>query len=419
LGVYELKKTFIEKILSEKIGKEIKAGDIIEVEPDMVMSHDNAGLVIKQFNRLGVSSVFNPDKIAIILDHRAPAESVKTAVAHKSIRDFVKQQNIGKFYEVGDGICHQVMVEEGFAQPGMVILGTDSHTTSYGAVNAFSTGIGATEMATIWATGKIWLRVPETIRINLEGSFEKGVYAKDLILYLIGKLTSEGANYKAVEFSGDAVYNLSISERFTLANMAMEMGAKSAVFPPDEVLADYYDSFEFRGIWADDGAKYEMELNVDLGKLEPMVSCPHTVDNVRPVEEVAGVRIDQVLIGTCTNGRLDDIIIAESILKGWRVHPDIRLLVVPASRKVLKEALSAGLIDTLINAGAVILPPGCGPCLGAHQGLLASGERVLATSNRNFRGRMGSPEAEVYLGSPAMASASAIKGVITDPREFL
>lgn len=412
--------TFIEQIISHNLGEDIRSGQIVEVEPHLVMSHDNAGLVIKQFQKLGVDRVYDPARITIILDHRVPAESVKTAEAHKLIREFVDGQNVSKFHEGGDGICHQVVVEERYARPGMIILGTDSHTTSYGAVNAFSTGIGATEMATVWATGKIWLRVPETIKINLKGKLPGGVYAKDLILHIIGEVSSEGANYRSVEFHGDALIDLSISERFTLSNMSMEMGAKSATFPPDTVLMDYYSGeINFNGIWASADANYETEMDVILDEISPEVACPHEVDNVRSVEEVSGTEIDQVLIGTCTNGRLDDLMVVDEILSGWSVHPGVRLLVAPASRRVLKSAMNYGIIDTIINAGGVVLPPGCGPCLGAHQGLLAPGERVMATSNRNFRGRMGSPEAEVYLGSPATATVSAIMGRIVDPREFL
>lgn len=417
--------TIAEKILAKKAGLEkVVPGQIVTVEPDFAMSHDNAGLVITQFKQFGVPNVWNKDRIIIPLDHRTPAESVKTANAHKMIREFTKAQGISHFYDMIEGICHQVMVEKGHALPGNLVVGTDSHTTTYGAVGALSSGIGATEMAAIWATGKIWLRVPETLKITVTGKFKKGVYAKDLILHIIGRLTVEGANYKSVEFYGETIEHMSISERMTLANLSMEMGAKCAIVPFDRTTEKFFKKSDIRYdeariVHADADARYEQELAVDVSSLEPQIACPHNVDNVKNIGEMKDVKVNQALLGSCTNGRLDDIEIAAGIIKGKKVHPDVRLLVFPASRKVLLEAMKNGYIQTLIEAGAIVMNPGCGPCLGAHEGLLADGERVISSSNRNFKGRMGSLTSEVYLGSPAVVAASALAGKIADPREYM
>jgi 3-isopropylmalate/(R)-2-methylmalate dehydratase large subunit len=417
------KQSIAQKLLALKAGKpEVQVGEIVNVEPDLAMSHDNAGLVIKQFRQIGQKQVWNPDKIVLPLDHRAPAESEKTATAHKSIREFVKEQDIKNFYDIREGICHQVVIEKGHILPGQLAVGTDSHTTSYGCLGALSTGIGATEMAAVWATGKIWLKVPESIRIIIRGQIPKGVYAKDVILRIIGQLTVEGASYKSVEYYGPTVARMSISERFTLCNLSMEMGAKFAVVPFDKVTRRYLSgvtSQPYRPIFSDPDAAFEKEYEFDVSKLEPQVACPHNVDNVKPVGEVRGVRIDQVVLGSCTNGRLDDLEVAAKILKGKKIHRDIRMLVLPATRTVYAQAMRKGYLKTFLEAGAVILNPGCGPCLGAHQGILAAGERCLATTNRNFKGRMGSPDSEVYLASPAVAAATAVKGEIADPRSYL
>jgi len=415
--------TIAQKMLALKAMKsKTEVTEIVELEPDLVMSHDNAGLVIKQFKQIGVERVWNPNKIVIPLDHRAPAESEKTAEAHKSIREFVKEQNIENFYDIKEGICHEVVVDKGHILPGQLALGTDSHTTSYGCVAACSTGIGATEMAAVWATGKIWLKVPDSIKITVKGKLPSGVFAKDVILHIIGKLTSEGASYKSVEFYGDTVDSMSISERFTLCNLSMEMGAKFAVVPFDKTTKKFLNGIKkkrYVPIWADENATYENEHEFDVTKLTPQIACPHSVDNVKTVEELRGIHIDQVVLGSCTNGRLDDLEIAAGILKGKKVHPDVRMLVLPCSREIFLEAMKKGIIKVFLRAHCVVLNPGCGPCLGAHEGILAKGERCLATTNRNFKGRMGSTESEVYLASPATAAASAIKGEITDPREFL
>jgi 3-isopropylmalate/(R)-2-methylmalate dehydratase large subunit len=415
--------TMAQKLLAKKVSKaQTVVGEIVNVEPDLAMSHDNAGLVIKQFRQIGQPKVWNSDKIVIPLDHRAPAESEKTASAHKSIREFVKEQGIKNFYDIKEGICHQVVIEKGHILPGQLAVGTDSHTTSYGCLGALSTGIGATEMAALWATGKIWLRVPESIKIIIDGKMPKGVYAKDVILFIIGEVTVEGASYKSVEFYGETVAKMSVSERFTLCNLSMEMGAKFGVVPFDRVTQKYLSevtSQSYEPILSDSEAVYEKEYLFYVSKLEPQVACPHNVDNVKPVAEVKGIKIDQVVLGSCTNGRLDDLEIAARILKGKKVHPHVRMLVLPATRTIFSQAIKKGYVQTFLDAGAVILNPGCGPCLGAHEGILAGGERCVATTNRNFKGRMGSPDSEVYLASPALAAASAVRGEIADPREFL
>ncbi len=412
-----------QKILARKANRsEVKVGEIVNVEPNVAMSHDNSGLVIKQFRSLGVDRVWNPEKIVIPLDHRAPAESEKTADAHLSIRIFTKEQGIENFYDIKEGVCHQVMIENGHILPGELAVGTDSHTTSYGCLGALSTGIGATEMAVVWATGKIWLRVPESLKITLEGELQTGVYAKDVILHIIGQLTVEGANYRSVEFYGEGIEAMSISERFTLCNLCMEMGAKFAVVPFDRITKKYLEGRAgrpFQPVFADKDAVYEKEYKFDLYRMEPQVACPHSVDNVSPVSKIKGLKVDQVVLGSCTNGRLDDLEIAAKILRKRKVHPDVRMLVIPASREIYLKAMARGLLKIFIDAGCVVLNPGCGPCLGAHQGILGKTEKCIATTNRNFKGRMGSPQSEVYLASPATATASAVKGEIADPREFL
>lgn len=391
--------TLAEKILSEKSGVKAEAEDIVEASVDKAMSHDNAALVIKKFEEIGMPLKI-PDKIVIILDHRVPANTIKTAENHKKIREFVKKHGIKNFYDINYGICHQVMIEEGHASKGMLIVGTDSHTTSYGALGAFSTGIGATEMAAVWATGKIWLKVPETFKITVTGNLPKGVFAKDIILHIIGELGADGANYKACEYYG-IVENMALADKITIANMSMEMGAKAALFGGDG-----------EGV-------YEKELEFEVSDLSPQVACPHTVDNVKNIEDVEGKEINQAVLGSCTNGRIEDLRIAAQILKGKKIADGIRFLIFPASMKIYKQALEEGLIDIFIQAGGVIMNPGCGPCLGAHEGILASNEVAIASTNRNFKGRMGSKEAEVYLASPATVAASAIEGKITDPRKYL
>jgi 3-isopropylmalate/(R)-2-methylmalate dehydratase large subunit len=415
--------TMAQKLLAKKAGKTyVEVGEIVNVEPDLAMSHDNAGLAIKQFRQIGQDRVWNPERIVIPLDHRAPAESEKTATAHKSIREFVKEQKIKNFYDIREGICHQVIIEKGHILPGELAVGTDSHTTSYGCLGAFFNDTATTEMSAVWATGKIWLKVPESVRIIIDGQMPRGVYAKDVILHIIGQLTVEGASYKSVEYYGETVTKMSISERFTLCNLSMEMGAKFAVVPFDKVTRRYLSttaSRKFEPFFSDRNAVFERQHEFDVSRLEPQIACPHNVDNVKPITEVKGVGINQVVLGSCTNGRLDDLEVAARMLKGKRVHPDVRMLILPATRTIYSQAMKKRYLKTFLEAGAVILNPGCGPCLGAHQGILAAGERCLATTNRNFKGRMGSTESEVYLASPAVAAATAIKGEIADPRRYL
>jgi 3-isopropylmalate/(R)-2-methylmalate dehydratase large subunit len=410
--------TIAEKILAEKSGlKFVYPGELVTAHPDKVMSHDNAGLVIRHFRAIGAAKVFDPGKIIIPLDHRAPAESEKTAAAHKSIREFVEEQGIEAFYDIREGICHQVMIENGHVKPGDLILGTDSHTTSYGCLAAASSGIGATEMAAVWATGELWLRVPETIRIEVNGSFMSGVTPKDLILFILGQLGARGADYKSVEYYGNTISSMPVSGRFTIANMTMEMGAKFGIIPFDKETAKYLQgrvTKDYTPVYADPDAEYCEKYEYDITDLTPQIAMPHRVDNVVPLSEASGIKINQVVIGSCTNGRIDDLQIAADILRSKKVAKKVRLLVIPGSRSIYIEAIKKGILETLLEAGAVILNPGCGPCLGAHQGILAPGERCLATTNRNFKGRMGSTEAEVYLASPVVAAHTALIGEIPD-----
>ncbi len=414
-------RTIAEKIMARASGRDkVEAGEIINAHVDLAMSHDNAALVSKIFREIGIDNVWDSSKIVIVIDHRAPANTIQAAEAHKSIREFLREYGITNFYDVGEGICHQVLPEKGFVRPGMLIVGTDSHTTTYGAFGAFSTGIGATEMAGVWATGELWMKIPETIKMNISGEMKSRVMAKDAILYIIGKIGADGANYKAIEFYGDTVDNMSVSSRMTLSNQAMEAGAKAAIIPADSKTLEFLrgrTDKPFEIVTADRDANYEKTYDFDVDDLEPQVACPHTVDNVKPVGEVVGLHVDQAVLGSCTNGRLEDMKIAAEILEGKKISSHVRMIVFPASREIYLEAMDRGYLKTFLKAGATIINPGCGPCLGAHQGVLASGERAISSTNRNFRGRMGSTDSEVYLASPATVAASALKGEISDPRE--
>lgn len=414
-------KTFAEKVLARKAGKEVVAGEIVEVQPDVAMSHDNTAAIAKTFYSIGVNKVFNPDMHVVILDHCVPAANEKFAQNHKEVREFVAKQGIKHFYDIHRGICHQVLPEQGFALPGDLIVGSDSHSTTYGAFGAFATGIGRSEMAVIFATGKIWLRVPETMRLVVTGTLQEGISAKDVILYIIGKVTADGALYKAVEFTGPTVQKMSIASRMVLTNMAVEMGAKIGYVEPDDKTVAWLEGRArrpFQVVKSDPDAAME-EVVFDVSNLEPMVACPHTVDHVKPVREVQGVKVDQVFFGSCTNGRLEDFAEVVSLLRGKRIHPRTRMVVIPASQQVLKEALAAGYIAELVEAGAVIVNPGCGPCMGNHEGIMAPGEVTLSTSNRNFKGRFGCKDAEIYLASPRTAAATALTGRITDFRDLM
>ena len=414
--------TFAEKVLAAKAGLDtVEPGQIVTVSPDVLMSHDNAAAISRTFEQMGAKRPVCPEKIVIILDHCVPAANEKHASNHKQVRRFVQAHGLPHFFDIWYGICHQVLPEKGFALPGRLILGSDSHTTTYGALGAFAAGIGRTEMAAVWATGQIWLKVPETIAVEISGRIQPAVSAKDVILHIIGTVGADGASYKAVEFGGEAVAQMTVAERMVLCNMAAEMGAKIAYVPPDRTTLGWLrartDS-ELRAVYSDDEAAYERKVSFEISDLPPQVACPHAVDNVLDVTKVCGTRIDQALIGTCTNGRLLDIAVAARFLARRRVARGVRLLILPASAEVLAQAIERGYIEQLVRAGAVVLNPGCGPCLGAHQGVLAPGEVCISTANRNFRGRMGCNEAEIYLASPATVAASAVVGEIADPREL-
>ena len=416
-------KTFAEKILGRAAGREVSAGEIVTVYPDFCLSHENGAFVRRTFEAIGVDRVYDPDRIVLIFDHMVPASTAAYADTQKAVREFAAAQGIRHFYDMNSlgGVCHQIMCQEGFALPGTVILGTDSHTCTEGALGAFGTGIGRPEMAALWATGKIWLRVPKSIRIEVEGEFPAGVFAKDLILTIIGDIGADGANYQSVEFDGQAIRDMSIAERMTLCNMGIEMGAKTAACPPDQKALDFVRDrarkADYEPVWADEDAQYERVLRYDLSKLVPVVAKPHQVDNRASVEEVAGTPIDQAFIGTCTNGRLEDLRAAASVLRGRRVS--VRTMVIPASVEVYRKAIAEGIIDTFLAAGCVVEHPGCGPCIGVQGGVLGEGETVISTANRNFYGRNGAKTSLIYLASPMTVACSAVTGRITDPRTML
>jgi 3-isopropylmalate/(R)-2-methylmalate dehydratase large subunit len=413
-------KTFAEKILALKAGlDEAVPGQIVTVQPDKLLTHDNTSAIAQTFRKIGVDRVANPEMNVIVLDHVTPAANETYALSHKETREFVREQGISAFYDIGEGICHQVLPEQGHALPGTLIVGSDSHTPSHGALGAFAAGIGRTEAAAVMATGKIWLRVPESMRIVVEGTFPPRVSAKDLVLYIIGDIGADGADYRSVEFAGPTIEGLSVGGRQVLCNMAAEMGAKNAYVAPDGTTRAWLagrTEVPYQEILPDPDAGYVQVLDYDVSRLAPQVAAPHRVDNVVPVTEAVGIPIDQAVIGSCTNGRLEDLQAAADILRGKQIAASVRLLVLPASREILLKAMEAGIIPDLLAAGATLLNPGCGPCLGAHEGCMAPGERTISTANRNFRGRMGSREAEIYLASPATVAASALKGVIADPR---
>ncbi len=415
-------KTLSEKILTQKSGTDARAGDIVIATVDWVFVQDTTGtLTIRQFKESRHAALARPQKTAIFVDHAVPSPNRQFSNDHYFLRQFARETGC-LFFEPGSGICHQLVAEK-LASPGEVIVGADSHTVTAGGLGAFATGMGSSDVAVVFALGKTWFRVPESFKIHLSGRFQKAVGAKDLILHLIGTLGADGATYKALEFSGDGVSYLTIPQRLTVANMAVEAGAKVGLFPSDNVTREYLRK-QGRGknyiaLYPDSDATYEQTIAIDINNLEPMVAMPHSVDNVAPAHTLAGTKIDQAFIGTCTNGRLEDIAIAAKILRGKRCHPNVRLIIAPASRKVLLDAMKAGYIETLVEAGAILVPPGCAACLGVHQGALGDNEVCLSTANRNFKGRMGNPEASIYLASPATAAASAITGEITDPRGFV
>ena len=413
--------TLTQKILSEKIGRKVKAGELIEVDVDMVLGNDvTAPVAIKEFEKIGKEEVFDKTKIALVPDHFVPNKDIKSAEQVNIMRKFAKKHGIVNFFEVGQmGIEHALLPEKGLVLPGDVVIGADSHTCTYGALTCFSTGVGSTDMAAAMATGKAWFKVPEAIKFVLKGDLQKWVSGKDVILYIIGKIGVDGALYKSMEFTGN-IKALSMDDRFTIANMAIEAGAKNGIFDFDEITEAYVKGRakrEYKVFERDEDAEYSEVYEINLDEIKPQVAFPHLPENTRNIDEVGKVKINQVVIGSCTNGRISDMEIAYKILKGKKVHPDVRLLIFPATQEIYLECVKRGYIEEFIKAGAAVSTPTCGPCLGGHMGILAKGERALATTNRNFVGRMGHPDSEVYLSSPAVAAASAIAGYIVSPEE--
>lgn len=415
-------KTFAEKALARASGEsEVVAGQIVDARPDVALSHDNTAPISRTFYSLGIDRVKYPERLAITLDHAVPAPSTLHAQNHAEVRQFVAKQGVRNFFEVGRGICHQVLSEEAIVLPGELILGSDSHTTHFGWLGAFGAGVGRSEMAAIWATGELWLRVPESILIVVDGELPPGVTTKDLCLKIIGDLGADGGLYLSVEFTGRTLETLSFDSRMVIPNMMAEFGAKNAYLAPDDRLIEWLRgkaSRDFTPLYPDPDASYLAVHHFDASTLEPMVARPHTVDNVVPISEVAGTPVQQAFLGTCTNGRLEDLAAAAEVLRGRHVAVGTRLLVIPASSRVYMDAMAQGYLTTLMEAGAVIGTPGCGPCMGNHMGVPAPGEATISSANRNFRGRMGTRDSEIYLASPAVVAASAVTGVLTDPREL-
>jgi len=415
-------KTIAEKIFSAHSGTDAHAGDIVVADVDFVMGQDGTSpLAIKALERMGVEKVFDPKKVAVVMDHSSPSPIEGVSALHTIMREFGKRTG-AKVYDVGCGVCHQLIPENGHVVPGDLMVGCDSHTCTYGALNVFSTGVGSTDGAAAMASGKLWFKVPETMKVTYTGDLQPGVFSKDLVLYLAGQIGADGATYKALEIGGPVIDALSVDARMTISNMAIEVGAKAGLMAADAKTVAW---FEGRGertpapVAADADAEYCCELTYDATAIGPEVAKPHSVDNVSLIECVAGTPIQQGFLGTCTNGRLEDLGIAAGILKGRKVHPDVRFIVAPASKQILLDAIAAGYIQTLVEAGAALVTPGCGPCVGTHNGVPSDGENVISTANRNFKGRMGNSNAFVYLGSPATVAASVITGVITDPRPYL
>jgi len=414
--------TIAEKILSRKSGREeVNPGEVVRAEIDRAMANDiTAPLTVEALREIGVDEVWDREKISIILDHQSPPTTIEAASDHAELRSFAERQGISNFYGNFEGVCHQLMVERGHALPGQLIVGADSHTCTYGALGAFSTGIGSTDMAAVFAEGELWFKVPETIRVKVEGELPEKTFPKDLILTIVGGIGADGAIYKAMEFTGSCVEGIEVPGRMTICNMGVEMGAKTAIVPPDGKTEDYLSGRtdrKYSTVSPDARANYEMEVTYDAGEIRPTLACPDSVDNVHPVEEFEGERIQQAFLGSCTNGRFEDLEIAADILEGEKIPDGVRMLVAPASREVYSRALEEGIIEKLVDAGATIEPPGCATCWGGHLGILAPGEVCISSSNRNFKGRMGSPEAGIYLASPATVASSALYGQITDPRD--
>lgn len=415
-------KTISEKILSSHSGRDAHAGEIVIADLDFMIGQDGtSGVAIDVFNKMEGKNVFDPSKIAIIIDHSSPSPNEGVSAIHKKIRDFSKAQEINLF-DIGCGVCHQITPEAGFVAPGNLVIGADSHTCTYGAINVFSTGIGSTDLAAGMISGKLWFKIPETIRFEVCGKWPKGVCSKDLILKIIGDIGADGATYMAAEFDGPAIEALSVDARFTISNMAIEMGAKAGLMKADKKTCEWVKAHSkkaFVPVESDKDARFAKTVSIDVSALSPQIAKPHTVDNVSPIEAVEGLEIQQGFIGTCTNGRLEDLDIAAGILKGRKVNRGCRLIVAPASKAIFLEAVEKGLVQTIMESGGVFVTPGCGPCVGTHNGVPSDGEKVLSTANRNFKGRMGNNKAEIYLGSPAAVAASVIEGKITDPRKYV
>ena len=414
-------KTIAEKIFSAHSGTDAHAGDIVIADVDFVMGQDGTSpLAIKAIERMGVTEVFDPKKVALVMDHSSPSPIEGVSALHTMMREFGKQTGC-TVYDVGEGVCHQLIPEKGHVTAGDLMVGCDSHTCTYGAINVFSTGVGSTDGAAAMASGKLWFKVPETLKVTYNGSLRPGVFSKDLILYLAGQIGADGATYEAIEFNGPVIDDLSVEARMTISNMAIEVGAKAGLMNADEKTLAW---FEGRGEKtpkpqnADADAVYARVLEFDTAEIGPQIAKPHAVDNVSPIEEVEGTPIAEGVLGTCTNGRLEDFAIAAGILKGRKVRSDVRFIVAPASRQILLDAIDAGYIQTLVAAGAALVTPGCGPCVGTHNGVPSNGENVISTANRNFKGRMGNSNSFIYLGSPATVAASVIEGKITDPRKY-
>lgn len=415
-----MSKTIAEKILSSHSGKDAKAGDIVIADLDFMMGQDGtSGIIVDSFQKMGAKKIADPSKFAICIDHSAPSPNEGVSAVHKKIRGFAKSQG-SILYDIGCGVCHQLLPEQGHVVPGDLVIGADSHTCTYGAINAFSTGVGSTDLAAGIASGKLWFKVPETMKVIFSGKLPKGVYSKDVILYFIGQIGADGATYLALEFYGEVIDALSVDARFTISNMAIECGAKAGLMEADKKVLEWVKKHSKRKpnpVKADQDAVYKETKEYDVSKLEPQVAKPHTVDNVCPISEVIGTPVHQGFIGTCTNGRVEDLRIAANILKGKQV--EARLIIAPASKQVLMDAMKEGIVQTLLESGAVFVTPGCGPCVGTHNGVPSDGENVISTANRNFKGRMGNPNAFIYLASPATVAASVIEGKITDPRKYL
>lgn len=414
-------RTIAEKIFSAHSGTDARAGDIVVADVDFVMGQDGTSpLAIKALERMGVERVFDPSKVALVIDHSSPSPIEGVSALHTLMREFGKRTG-ATVYDVGCGVCHQLIPEHGHVVPGDLMVGCDSHTCTYGALNVFSTGVGSTDGAAAMASGKLWFKVPETLRVTYTGSLQPGVFSKDLVLYLAGQIGADGATYMALEVDGPVIDALSVEARMTISNMAIEVGAKAGLMAADAKTLAWFEGRASRTpqpAAADADAAYARELVYDATAIGPQIAKPHSVDNVSPIEEVAGTPIQQGFVGTCTNGRLEDLAIASGILAGRTVHPDVRFVVAPASKRIYLDAMEAGYIQGLVEAGAAVVTPGCGPCVGTHNGVPSDGENVISTANRNFRGRMGNSKAFIYLGSPATVAASVIEGVITDPRPY-